>query len=136
RLVLAQGRVAVALAALDLAAGRPAARTRVALQQALPALDGARLRVHVVEVTYPPGGASAPHAHPCPVVGHVVRGAFRTRVADGPEVVVRAGESFYEAPGVAHTVSANASATEPVTFTATFVCDREGPLSIPSPGTR
>ena len=36
---------------------------------ALPHLDGANLKVTVVEVVYGPGQSSRPHSHPCPVIG-------------------------------------------------------------------
>src|SRR5215510_6236198 len=39
-------------------------RSRIALAQVLPNLDAGRLQVKLVEVTYPPGGFSAPHTHP------------------------------------------------------------------------
>lgn len=54
----------------------------------------------------------------------------RPFVSGQPEKVYRAGESFYEAPNSEHAVSANASASEPVTFVAFFICDREGPRTI------
>jgi hypothetical protein len=41
----------------------------------------------------------------------------------------RFGESFYEVPHGVHLVSANAGQTEPATFIAYFVCDRDAPLS-------
>jgi quercetin dioxygenase-like cupin family protein len=113
------------------------AKVRVAFRHRLPPLDGGHLTTALVEVRYGPGGSSAPHHHPCPVVGYVVEGALRTRVQGEPEAIYHAGESFYEAPGTPHLVSANASTTAPVTFLAWFVCDRATPLSVresPTPG--
>src|SRR5580658_3077588 len=95
-------------------------RARVALSQALPNLDGAHLKATVVEVHYGPGESSAPHSHPCAVIGYVVEGALRTQVKGEPEATYTAGESFYEAPNGVHLVSANASQTEPATFIAYF----------------
>jgi quercetin dioxygenase-like cupin family protein len=105
----------------------------VELSQALPKLDGGRLKVTLVEVNYGPGESSPPHSHPCAVVGYVVEGALRTQVKGETERIYRAGESFYEAPHGVHAVSANASTTEPARFVAYFVCDHEGPLSIEVP---
>jgi len=106
--------------------------SRVALEHALPALDGATLRSTIVEVTYPPGATSTPHRHPCPVLGYVARGAVRMQFDDAPERVYKAGETFYEAPNGRHLVSANASATAPAVLVATFVCDgKAGALSVP-----
>lgn len=47
------------------------------------------------------------------------------------ENIYKAGESFYEAPDGVHAVSANASRTERARFLAYFICDHEGPLSVP-----
>ena len=105
---------------------------RVAFTHALPTLDGKRLEATVVEVTYGPGQSSPPHRHPCPVVGYVIEGEYRTQSGSEPAVVYRAGQSFYEAPDAIHRLSANASTTRPVRFLAYFVCDRQGPLSVPA----
>jgi len=116
--------------------GAPAdSKDRVTFTHSLPAMDGSHLKVTVVEVTYPPGGASPSHSHPCPVIGHVIEGAYRTQVKGGPVTIVRAGETFYEEPNGVHMVSANASDQEPVRFIAYFTCDHEAPLSAPAPET-
>jgi quercetin dioxygenase-like cupin family protein len=115
--------------------GGKEAQTRVAIAQALSPMQGDHLKVTIVEVTYPPSGSSAPHSHPCPVVGYVIHGALRTQVKGEPERIYRVGESFYEPANGVHQVSANASGTEPATFLAYFVCDHETPLSVPPPST-
>jgi len=113
------------------AQGRKVERARVAFARTLPKLDGGRLKATLVEVTYAPGDSSTAHRHPCPVIGYVIEGSFRTRSGDEPEAVYRAGETFYEAPGTVHRVSANASTDRPVRFLAYFVCDGDAPLSAP-----
>ena len=134
RLLIAGLRVATACAAIVLQGQTaPDARTRIVFSQALPQLDAAHLQVTTVEVTYPPGGSSAPHSHPCPVIGYVLHGAVRMQVKGGPVSVYRAGDSFYEAPNGVHLVSANASAKEPAVFLAYFICDHSGPLSVKVP---
>ena len=110
--------------------GRPSAR--VALSHALPALDGNKLAVHLVEVTYGPGEASPAHSHPCPVIAYVAQGEIRSQVEGQPEAVYKTGESFYEAPNGIHAVSANASQTKPAKLIAFFVCDHTAPLSSPA----
>ncbi len=109
------------------------AQDRVVLARALPPMDGRGLEVTVVEVGYAPGGASAPHRHPCPVIGYVLEGVLRSGVEGEPEATYRAGET-YEAPGGVHLVSANASREEPVRFLAYFTCDHETPLVVPASG--
>ena len=104
---------------------------RITSARRLPALDGNRLQVTLVEVTYAPGQFSQPHRHPCPVIGYVLEGALRMRVGNGPEVIYKTGEGFYEEPNAEHLVSANASRTEQARFLAYFTCDHDEPLSAP-----
>ena len=117
----------------------PAGRVRTVLNQPLPRLDGANLRLQMVKVTYGPGESSAPHSHPCPVIGYVLEGAVRMQVQPSgaappePVHVYRAGDSFYESPNGRHLLSANASQSEPATFLATFVCDHTTGLTIAAP---
>jgi quercetin dioxygenase-like cupin family protein len=106
--------------------------SRMAFTHALPALNGDKLTVNVVEVTYAPGEGSPPHSHPCPVVGYVAEGEIRSQVQGQPEAVYKAGDSFYEAPNGVHAVSANASQTKPAKLIAFFVCDHAAPLSAPA----
>ena len=119
-----------------LVTAQAATQSRAVFSQALPRLDGSRLQVTTVEVTYPPGGSSAPHSHPCPVIGYVLKGAVRMQVKGGAPATYTAGESFYEAPNGVHLVSENASSTEPVRFLAYFICDHDTPLSVPAPGSK
>jgi glucose/arabinose dehydrogenase len=101
----------------------------------VPPMNGSTLAMQVVEVSYAPGGWSESHRHPCPVVGYVLDGAVRMQLHGQPERIYRAGETFVETPADVHAVSANASDTAPARFLAFFTCDREGPRSIPAPGT-
>jgi quercetin dioxygenase-like cupin family protein len=111
-------------------------RERIVVSKSLPKLDGNRLKVVLVEVNYGPGEASLPHSHPCAVIGYVVEGALRTQVKGEPEMIHKAGESFYEAPNGVHLISANASSTEPAKLVAYLICDRDTPLSVPVPGSK
>jgi quercetin dioxygenase-like cupin family protein len=45
----------------------------------------------------------------------------------------KAGDSFYEPPNGIHLVSKNASAQQPATFLAYFICDHSAPLSVKVP---
>jgi quercetin dioxygenase-like cupin family protein len=107
------------------------AASRVVVTHPVPPLDGSRLTMQVVEVSYPPGGWSAAHRHPCPVVGYVLEGAVRMQLQGQPARTYAAGESFTETPADVHAVSANASDTMPAKFLAFFTCDQDGPRSIP-----
>jgi quercetin dioxygenase-like cupin family protein len=111
-------------------------RARVAFEHSLPKLNGDQLKATIVEVHYGPGESSRQHSHPCAVIGYILEGTLRTQVAGEAEAIYRAGESFYEAPNSVHAISANASATEPATFLAYFVCDHESALSVDVPGAK
>jgi quercetin dioxygenase-like cupin family protein len=104
-------------------------RVRTIFTHALPPLDGNHLKATVIQVHYGPGESSPRHGHPCPVIGYVVQGAYRSQTEGEPERVYKSGDTFYEAPNVPHVLSANASKTEPATFLAVFVCDHDSPLS-------
>jgi quercetin dioxygenase-like cupin family protein len=114
---------------------KDAEEDRVAFSQAFPRLDGAHLKATIVEVTYGPAGSSPPHSHPCPVIGYVLRGVLRTQVKGEPAKIYKAGDTFYEAPGGVHLISANASDRAPVKFLAYFVCDHDTPLNVAPPET-
>jgi quercetin dioxygenase-like cupin family protein len=124
----------LATAAMLSAQSAPTSQSRTVLSRSLPPMDGREIRVKIVDVTYPPGGANASHTHPCPVVGYVLQGALRMRVNEEPEAIYRSGDTFYERAGDIHRTSANASTTEPARFLAYFICDREVErLSVPAP---
>jgi quercetin dioxygenase-like cupin family protein len=110
----------------------PEATVKPNFAQAIPNLPGKSLVA--VEVSYPPGGASAPHHHARSafIYAYVVAGEIQSQVDDGPVRTYRAGESFYEAPGAHHRVSGNASKTQPAKLLAVFVVDTgEHPLTTP-----
>lgn len=111
----------------------PATRARPARVVALPKMDGANLKVHAIEVTYPPGATSSAHRHPCPVVGYMVSGTMRMQVSDRPVAEYKAGDSFVEMPTDVHRMATNPSGDTPAVFLATFVCDKDTPLSVPEP---
>ena len=110
---------------------RTPARSRVAIAQALPRLDGSRLEATIVEVSYEPGGANTAHRHPCPVIGYMLEGSMRMQVKGQPERIYKPGDTFFESPTDVHVVSANASQDKPARFLAYFVCDQKTPLSVP-----
>jgi quercetin dioxygenase-like cupin family protein len=110
-----------------------AGKARVARVAPLPKMDGANLKVHAVEVTYPPGATSTAHRHPCPLVGYMVSGQMRMQVSDGPLTDYKAGDTFVEMPTDVHRVATNPSKDTPAVFLVTFVCDKETPLTVPEP---
>ena len=128
--------VTLALAGIASIPGQapPAAvKGRAARVAQLPKMDGANLKVHAIEVTYPPGATSTAHRHPCPVIGYMVSGTMRMQVSDGPVTDYKPGETFVEMPSDVHRMATNPSTDTPAVFLATFVCDKETPLSVPEP---
>jgi quercetin dioxygenase-like cupin family protein len=85
-----------------------------------------------VAVTYPPGAKSGAHHHATSafIVAYVISGAIRSEVEGEPARVYHAGETWNESPGAHHTISENASTTEPAELLAVFLLDTDdGPLT-------
>ncbi|QWT20430.1 cupin domain-containing protein [Bacillus sp. NP157] len=101
----------------------PTETVSVNFSRDLPNVPGKKLTA--VEVVYPPGASSAPHHHAGSafIYAYVVSGSIVSEVNGGGEHTYKAGESFYEEPGAHHSVSRNASNTEPAKLLAVFVVD-------------
>jgi quercetin dioxygenase-like cupin family protein len=80
-----------------------------------------------VEVNYAPGAASPSHTHAKSafIYAYVISGAVESKVNDGETRIYRAGESWSEPPGATHSISRNASKTEPAKLLAVFVLDTD-----------
>lgn len=91
----------------------------------LPNVPGKSLKGVLVE--YGPGGSNPAHKHPSSafIYATVLEGAFKSQVNDGPVKTYKVGESWSEAPGDRHLVSANASTTERARLLAVFVVDTD-----------
>ena len=88
--------------------------------------------LETVTVSYPPGGKSAAHHHAKSafIMAYVISGAIRSQIEGEPARIYHAGETWSEAPGAHHTVSENASTTEPAELLAVFLLDTgDGPLT-------
>jgi quercetin dioxygenase-like cupin family protein len=90
---------------------------------AIPNIPGKSLIVG--EVNYAPGEASPPHTHAKSafIYAYVVSGAIESKVNDGETRTYHAGEGWSEPPGAIHSISRNASKTEPAKLLAIFVVD-------------
>ena len=101
------------------------AKTTLVYEHALPNVPGNSIKGVLVE--YGPGGSSPAHTHPKSafIYATVLEGAIRSSVNDGPVVTYRTGQSFSEMPGDRHSVSENASKTEPAKLLAVFVVDTD-----------
>lgn len=94
-------------------------------ERVIPNIPGKSLVALVVD--YAPGGASPSHTHAKSafILAYVLSGEIESKVNDGPARIYRAGESWYEGPGASHSISRNASRTEPAKLLAVFVVDSD-----------
>lgn len=99
-------------------------------QADLGALEDQELMV--LTVTYPPGVASSVHRHNAHTFVYVLDGSVVMQVAGGKEMTLGVGEHFYETPSDIHTVSRNASDTEPATILVYFIKKKGAATTVPA----
>ena len=85
----------------------------------------------VLEINLEPGQESAPHRHNGYVFVYVLEGRVNMQVEGGKIVTLSAGQTFYENPNDIHTMSQNASDTEPAKYIAYIIKTLGAPVSIP-----
>ena len=108
----------------------PATTVTPLLKQVLADVPGREVMMITLDI--PPGGGSAPHRHPGHhVFGYVLEGSYKLKLDQGEEKILTKGQTFYEAPGQLHAVSANASATEPAKVLAVIVAESGKPVTVP-----
>ncbi len=101
------------------------------MTQALSDLSGKEAMVLTVE--YAPGGYSEKHRHTgSHTFVYVLQGAMVMQVEGGEAVTLGPGETFYENPDDIHTVSKNASDTEPAKFLVFFIKNQGAPVTLPA----
>jgi quercetin dioxygenase-like cupin family protein len=86
----------------------------------------------MITVVYPPGGSEPIHRHNAHVFVYVLEGAVVMQVRGGREMILTAGQTFYESPSDIHVIGRNASKTKPAKFIAFFVKDKGAPTHIPA----
>lgn len=127
--MIIRSAIGTTLAALAIATAIPAAAHDVgdvvtpAFQQAIPNIPGKTLTAVIVD--YPPGGASPSHTHADSafIFAYVISGKVESKVNDGETKIYGPGESWSEPPAARHSISRNASKTEPAKLLAVFVAD-------------
>ncbi|HXQ71459.1 MAG TPA: cupin domain-containing protein, partial [Pyrinomonadaceae bacterium] len=77
-----------------------------------------------------PGEVSQPHRHNSDVFVYVLEGSIITQVKGGSPLTVRAGDVFYESPTDIHTVSRNASETQPAKLLVFYVKIKGAPQTV------
>jgi quercetin dioxygenase-like cupin family protein len=126
RSIIGAACVAIAIATATPAAADGAGQTVTPqFAQTIPNIPGKSMIAVVVD--YAPGAASPAHTHAKSafIFGYVLSGEIESQVNDGARKVFRSGESFYENPGSLHSISRNASDTNPAKLLAVFVVDTD-----------
>ena len=85
----------------------------------------------MITVEYPPGGSDPVHRHNAHAFVYVLEGSVVMQVRGGKEVMLTAGQTFYEGPDDVHVVGRNASNTKPAKFVVLLVKDKGAPVLVP-----
>ena len=99
------------------------------MRRDLIGMPGKEVVMSTIEV--PPGASSSPHRHDAQVFVYVLEGKMIMQVKGGPRMTLGPGDTFYENPTDIHSVSANASKTEPAKFLAILIKDKGAPGTRP-----
>jgi quercetin dioxygenase-like cupin family protein len=95
--------------------------------------DVSNQEIVVLEVSYPPGVKSASHRHNAHTIVYVLEGTVVMQVAGGEKKTLSVGKVFYETPDDIHSVSMNASDTEPARILVFFLKEKGAPATEPAP---
>jgi quercetin dioxygenase-like cupin family protein len=107
----------------------PATKVTTLLQQVMTDLPGREVVMIMLDI--PPGAGSPAHRHPGHhIFGYVLEGSYKIKLDQGAEKVLSKGDTFHEAPGQLHAVSANASQTEPAKVLAFIVAESGKPITV------
>ena len=83
--------------------------------------------VLIYTVDFPPGYSSPVHRHNAQLFLYVLEGSIVTQVKGGKEITLMPGQIYFEDPNDIHTVSRNASSTEPAKFLVFMVKKKGAP---------
>jgi quercetin dioxygenase-like cupin family protein len=100
----------------------------------LPDVPGKEGMIEIVD--FAPGEASQVHRHNADLFVYVLEGSIVTQLKGGSPQAVHAGDVFYESPSDVHTVSRNASETQPAKLLVFYVKAKGTPPTVFVTGTR
>jgi quercetin dioxygenase-like cupin family protein len=123
-------KVLIALCLTAATAAAQQAKVMPLVTQELAGLDGKEGTMITVE--YAPGGSDAEHRHNAHAFVYVLEGAVVMQVKGRKEVTLGRGQTFHESPEDVHTVSRNASTTQPARFLVFFVKQKGAPITVPA----
>ena len=94
--------------------------------------DATNREIVVLEVNYEAGNKSASHRHNAHTIVYVLEGRVKMAVAGGETKTYGPGDVFYETPDDIHSVSMNASDTEPAKILVFFLKGRGAATTEPA----
>jgi quercetin dioxygenase-like cupin family protein len=121
--------ILIAALSLSLLGVTPAFAAEPLMMKDIIGLPGKEVRVQTVDSA--PGAASPVHRHNGQVFVYMLSGTMIMQVAGKPPVTVKPGETFYEDPADIHTMSKNASKTEPAKFLVFMIMSKGAPTTVP-----
>jgi quercetin dioxygenase-like cupin family protein len=94
----------------------------------LPDVAGKEGMIEIVD--FAPGEVSQPHRHNADLFVYVLEGSIITQVQGASPMTVKAGDVFYESPTDIHSVSRNASASQPAKLLVFYVKAKGAPPTV------
>jgi len=91
-------------------------------------LPGWETRLYMIE--YSPGADGSGHHHPVVGVGYVLSGTILSAFEGDEAVSIKQGQSFIDAAHLVHTVSRNASESDPVRFVIAYTVRQDEPVTV------
>lgn len=114
----------LALSSANAQAGKPT----TLMTKDLPDLPGKEGMIETVD--FAPGEVSQPHRHNADLFVYVLEGSIVTQVKGSSPMTVHAGDVFYESPTDIHSVSRNASETQPAKLLVFYVKKKGAPQTV------
>jgi quercetin dioxygenase-like cupin family protein len=109
-----------------------AADVKPLMAKPLPELPGKE--AVMLEVSYPPGAKDMAHRHDAHALLYVLEGTIQMQLQGGPQVTLKAGDTFYEGPDDVHVLGRNASNSEPARFVVVLLKRKDAPVLTPVDG--
>jgi quercetin dioxygenase-like cupin family protein len=105
----------------------PRPTVTVVSSEYLPHVPGKKITTVLLE--FPPAAFSPKHHHGGSVSVYVLSGTIRSQLEGGPIGTFKAGEMFFEPPGITHVFAENASSSDAARALAMFVHDEGAVLT-------
>jgi len=95
------------------------------ISKGLAGVSGKDVLMYTVD--FPAGYSSPVHRHDAQLFLYVLEGSIVTQVKGGKEITLTPGQIYFEDPNDIHTVSRNASSTQPAKFLVFMVKKKGAP---------